>query len=78
MIIRTQRYVKSSIKQQGSYSLKGVNTIEDVKIFRPYFFGLLKKEIKIPYTFINKSITFAYPPKKKDEVIIIYGVDNKM
>ena len=70
--MKTQSYSESTIKQQGSYSLKRVNVIADVKIFRYYFFGLFKREIKIPYTITNGGLIFLYPPKKKDKVIITY------
>lgn len=43
-----------------------------VKIYRSYFFGLFRREIKIPYQVIDGSIVFDYLPKKTDQVIIAY------
>ncbi len=43
-----------------------------VKIYRNYFFGLFKREIKIPYTIKYGQVVFEYPPKKTDQVIVTY------
>ena len=43
-----------------------------VKIFRPYFFELFKREIKIPYEVKEGKIIFEQIPKKTDQVIISY------
>ena len=48
-----------------------------VTIYRSYFFGLFKREIKIPYQVIDGKGVFEYPPKKKDQVIITYKYEEK-
>lgn len=48
-----------------------------VKIYRSYFWGLFKREIKIPYQIIEEKAIFKYPPKKRDLVIITYEYKEK-
>ena len=43
-----------------------------VRSYRSYFWGLFKREIKIPYKIENGKVIFKYPLKKQNQVIVTY------